>query len=272
MLSFLVIAPVVLPLLPDAPQPLILGLNPRFVWLMVVFIAAIDLAAYLFVRFYGAQRGYLLAGAMGGLVSSTATTVSMSNKTRATPEVHRAAGMAIVVASTIMLGRLLLEVTVVNREILPLLVAPIALMVAATVAVAWFVFRGRGAEPVEPPRVRNPFRIMPALVFGLFFAAVILATEWLHARFGASGVYAAALVSGLVDVDAVTLSLSRLAGEDKISQAVAAGILLVAASNSAFKIGVILLMGTRRLAGSVALCLGGAILVATGFVIWFGMG
>lgn len=262
-LLFLVVAFVVLPLLPNRSIDALLGLNPRFVWMMVTLVSAIDLVAYLFVKAFATRRGHFLAGVVGGLVSSTATTVSMSRRTRAQPVMHWLVRIGIVVASAVMLVRMLFEVAAVHPNLLRLVAPPLMLMLAwmVTVVVVWL--RRPLDESAEGPLARNPFRLAPALIFGGFFAAVLILTEWLGSSFGDAGIYGAALASGLVDVDAVTLTLARLAAEGNIADSVAAtGILLVVASNFLFKIGIILLMGTRRLAGGAAIALGAAPVVA----------
>lgn len=258
MLTFLVIALVVLPLLPNEELDILLGLNPRFVWMMVVFVSGIDLAAYILFKAFGA-RGFLVAGAVGGLVSSTATTVSMSNKTRAVPDLQRFAALAIVLASAIMLVRVLLLVGVVNRRLVPLVLPAIAVMAIILGLGSWVLFRGSRQPAPDGPTVKNPFRLTPALVFGAFFAVILLGTEWSFEEFGALGVYGAALVSGIVDVDAMTISLAQLSHQGKLAaSSAAAGILLVSASNFFFKVGIAFFLGTRRLARSAGIALGGA--------------
>lgn len=262
MLAFLVVALVVLPLLPDRGLDGLLGLNPRFVWTMVVLVSAIDLAAFLFVRAFATKRGHLLAGVVGGLVSSTAVTVSMARRSRSEPE--RLLRIGIVAASTVMLARMLLEIAVVDLGLLRLAALPLLVVAAwcAGVLALWL----RKPIPEDGHRdggPRNPFRLTPALLFGLAFAAVLLATGWLNGRLGDAGVYGAALVSGVVDVDALTLSVARLSSTGELAPAVAArAIVLVAASNFAFKLAILLAVGKQRLALDVALALGAAPLVA----------
>lgn len=262
-LVFLVVALVVLPLLPNEPIDRLLGLNPRFVWTMVVFVSAMDLASYLFVRAFATRRGNLLAGVVGGLVSSTAATVSMARRTRAEPTQHAVLRIGIVAASVVMLARMVIEVAVVHPPLLALVGLPLAALAAwcALVIAAWL--RRPMAEDGAGPGPRNPFRLTPALLFGAAFAAILLATTWIHEGFGDAGVYGAAVLSGFVDVDAVTLTMARLAATGALSPGVAgAGILLVAASNFCFKVGLVLALGTRRLALGVGTALLAAPLVA----------
>lgn len=270
-LSFLVIALVVLPLLPNREAGWLLGLNPRFVWTMVVFVAAIDLAAYLFVKVFATGRGQLLAGVVGGLVSSTATTVSLSRRARLRPELGSWLAVGIIVASGVMLLRMALEVAALNPGLLRQVGPPLGILFAWCALVTAALLRKQPAVDGNGDGPRNPFRLTPALAFGLFFAAVLLATRWLNDTLGDAGIYVAAIVSGLVDVDAVTLSLARLEADGAIaSNAATAGILLVAASNFCFKVALVLALGTRRVAWRTGIALLGAPLVA-GVVLALGV-
>lgn len=268
-LSFLVIALVVLPLLPNREVGALLGLNPRFVWTMVVFVAAIDLVAYLFVKAFATKRGNLLAGVVGGLVSSTATTVSMSRRARAQPELNAWLAVGIIVASTVMLARMALEIAALNPDLL-LRVGPLlAIVFGWCTFVVVMLLRRHPKSNGEGDGPRNPFRLTPALAFGLFFATVLLVTDWLQESLGDAGVYVASLVSGLVDVDAVTLSLASLEASGAIAPSVAtAGILLVAASNFCFKVALMLIVGTRGVAWRAATALAAAPLVAAAALAW----
>ena len=268
-LAFLVIAIVVLPLLPNRELDALLGLNPRFVWTMVVFVAAIDLVAYLFVKVFATKRGNLLAGVVGGLVSSTATTASMSRRARAQPELNSWLAVGIIVASIVMLVRMTLEIAALNPALLVHVGPALAIVCAWCSLVVVMLLRKNPDSNGEGAGPRNPFRLTPALAFGAFFAAVLLVTEWLQHTMGDAGIYVAALVSGLVDVDAMTISLARLESSGTIQPAVAsAGILLVAASNFCFKVALMLMVGTRGVAWRAATALVAAPLVAAGALAW----
>ena len=268
MLTFLVVALVVLPLLPDRSIGWLLGLNPRFVWMMVVFVSAIDLAAFLFVRAFATQRGHLLAGVVGGLVSSTAATVSLARRTRAQPHMVHLFRIGIVVASVVMLIRMMVEVAVVDRSLLPRVVVPLALVAAWCAAVVGVWLRRPMPSGEEGNGPRNPFRLMPALAFGLAFAAILVVTSRLGEAYGHAGVYGAAVLSGLVDVDAITMSLARLAATGELDRGVAASaIVVVAASNLSFKVALVAALGTRRLTAAAALAFAAAPAIAVAFLL-----
>jgi uncharacterized membrane protein (DUF4010 family) len=265
--KFILVVLVVFPLLPDRELAVLSGLNPRYVWLMVVFVTGLSFVAYVLSRTIGARRGIALTGILGGFVSSTATTVSMAERASDTPSLYRLCAFSTIVASIVMFPRALVEVAVINRDLLPLVAVPLLGMTAVGTVVATGIYwRAATGEAIETS-IDNPFRLGPALLFGAVFAVVLLVSETAHAQLGSSGVYATAFVSGLADVDAITLTLSTLAAEEAITQDVAAtGIVLGAVANTLVKVGLAWLLGTRRLGQLVLAVLGVVSAVGLGFV------
>jgi uncharacterized membrane protein (DUF4010 family) len=255
--KFILVVLVVLPALPDRSLDVLYGLNPRFVWLMVVFVTGLGFVAYLLGRFLGPERGIALTGVVGGFVSSTATTVSMAEKTRQNATLYHACAFAVVIASIVMFPRALVEVAVVAPGLLPSAVVPLGAMTAVgAIAAVVLYWRTVTDESVEPGELRNPFRLRPALLFGAIFAAVLLVSEYANEWLGASGVYATAFVSGLADVDAMTITLSRLAAEGTISTEIATtGIVIAAIANTAVKAALAWILGTAELGRLVSIVL-----------------
>ncbi|MFD1587696.1 MgtC/SapB family protein [Halorientalis brevis] len=252
---------VVLPVLPNRELAVIGGLNPQFVWLMVVFVSGLGFVAYLLTLAIGTERGIILTGVLGGFVSSTATTVSMAERTAENPSLYRVAGVAAVIAATVMFPRALVEVAVVNPALLPHAAVPMLVMTVvaavATVALYWY---SDESEAIDT-EMTNPFRLRSALFFGALFAAVLLVSEYANAWFGSRGIYVTAFLSGLADVDAMTLSLSKLAAEGSVSPDVATtGIVIAAIANTLVKAGLTWVLGTRRLGRRVTAVLGVAAL------------
>lgn len=260
--KFVVVVLVVYPLLPDRGVDLLLGLNPRYVWLMVVLVSGLSFAAYLLGELVGQRRGLVLTGALGGFVSSTATAVSMAERTREAPEIYRVTGFAAVLASIVMFPRALVEVAVVNPALLPVVAVPLGLMTLAGAAMGTFVYwRTRRTETVEAA-IENPFHLRTALAFGALFAVVLLVTEYANAALGVSGVYGTAFVSGLADVDAMVLSLSTLSAQGEVTADVATtGIVIAAVANTAVKAAITWVLGTRALGKLVVSILGAVALV-----------
>ncbi|MFD1598695.1 MgtC/SapB family protein [Halobellus rarus] len=256
--KFILIVLVVLPSLPDRSMDVLYGLNPRFVWLMVVFVTGLGFVAYVLGSVLGAERGIALTGVVGGFVSSTATTVSMAGKTAQNETLYRICAFAVVTASIVMFPRALVEVSVVNPALLPAVALPLGVMTGVgAVSAALLYWRTATDEPIEADELKNPFRLRPALVFGAVFAVVLLVSEYANQWFGASGIYATAFFSGLADVDAMTITLSRLAAQGTVSTEVATtGIVIAAIANTLVKAGLALFLGTYRLGRLVSIVLG----------------
>jgi uncharacterized membrane protein (DUF4010 family) len=265
--KFILVVLVVLPSLPDRSMDVLLGLNPRFVWLMVVFVTGLGFVAYLLGQFLGPEQSIALTGIVGGFVSSTATTVSMAEKSVANETLYHVCAFAVVVSSIIMFPRALIEVAVVNPDLLASVAPPLLVMTAVGVVAAGVLYwRTAAEETVEPEALENPFRLRPALAFGLIFAVVLLVSEYANEWLGTSGVYATAFLSGLADVDAMTITLSRLAAEGTVSTDVATtGIVIAAIANTLVKGGLAWVLGSSRLGRLVAVVLGAV--VVTGLVV-----
>jgi uncharacterized membrane protein (DUF4010 family) len=267
-MQLVLLALVILPILPDRAMGPYGVLNPFQVWWMVVLIVGLSLAGYVAYKLFGAGAGTVLAGALGGLISSTATTVSYARRTKESPEISRLAALVVMIASTVVFARVLAEVAIVAPGQLWALGPPIGAMLGVAVVVsiaAWLVGRDHDAEP---PKQGNPAELKSALVFGALYAAVLLAVAWARDRFGTAGLYAVAAISGLTDVDAITLSTARLTEQGDV----AAGegwraILLAALSNLVFKAGIVAALGSRRLFGRIAVLFGLAL--AGGAAIWW---
>lgn len=246
--KFVIVALVVLPLLPDAELDVLFGLNPRFVWLMVVFVTGLSFVAYVLSRVFGANRGIALTGLLGGFVSSTATTVSMANRTSETRGLYDICAFATVIAAIVMFPRALIEVAVVNRSLLPHVLLPLSAMTVVGALIAGIVYHRTSREDDVETDIQNPLQLRPAIFFGGLFAVVLLGTEYANVWLGASGIYATAFISGLADVDAITLTLSKLAADGVLEPEVATtGIVIAAVMNTLMKAGLAWVMGTRQL-------------------------
>lgn len=255
-LQFGVLSMVVLPLLPDQGYGPHAALNPYQIWLMVVLISGVSLAGYLALRVAGPRHGAALVGIFGGLVSSTATTLAYSRRCRGAPELLPVAGLVVVLASTVVPLRILL-LTAVSA---PALVRPLAGALApgalAGAVVAFMLWRrqaGGGGE-VPVPDVANPTELRASLAFGALYGVVLLLSSWFSHAFGSSGLYGLALISGLSDVDAITLSSLRLQTLGRIgpNEAMTA-IVLALAANTTLKLALSALIGGRALARRAAL-------------------
>jgi uncharacterized membrane protein (DUF4010 family) len=248
-LQFLVVTFIVLPILPDRGYGPYEVLNPRNLWLMVVLVSGIGLASYVALRVAGERHGVLATGILSGLLSSTAATVLYARRSVESPAMERLAFAVVPLANLVPLGRIALFAAVLAPPILYDLAPVLGAALAAGLAVAAFAMRrGAAGEALPIPQSRNPAELGTALRFGALYAVVLLLSAWLSDLAGERGLYAAALSSGLVDVDPIALSSLNLAAEGRLTSASAvAAVGLAYVSNVAFKLAV-LLWFNRRLA------------------------
>ncbi len=244
-LQFAVVTFVVLPLLPDLAFGPYGALNPRHIWSMVVLISGVSLAGYVALRLVGAQHGAILLGLLGGLVSSTATTLAYSRYAKRESNLTGLAVTVISTANLVLLVRLTVFAAVVAPGTLAILAPVLAMaLVAGMAAYAYGRRRDNAGLELTTPDISNPAELHIALSFAAMYAAVLLLSAWLADLVGSIGVYMVALVSGLTDVDAITLSSLRLYGLGTLSgYQLTLAVVLALAANAAFKLGIVRVVG-----------------------------
>ncbi len=256
-MQLVLLALVVLPVLPDATFGPFAVFNPREMWLMAVLIVGLSLGGYIALKFLGENAGIVAGGLLGGLISSTATTVSWSRRTRDHPEASRAAGLVILIASTVVYGRVLVEIAAVARPFLRAAAPPILALGAAMAAAAaalWLVSRGREPVSVEG---QQPADLKTAFTFAALYIVVLFAVSYAQQRAGTGGLYLVSALSGLTDVDAITLSVARLVGSEQIDPAQGWRLIVVALlSNLVFKGAMAAMLGDGRLRRWILLLFG----------------
>ena len=249
LLQFAVLSLVILPVVPNHGYGPYGALNPYHLWLMVVLISAVSLAGYVAWRLLGGKGPVLLLGALGGLVSSTATTLVYSRGARGKPELEGTAATVILLANLVVLLRLSVLAVAVMPSILPTMLPVMLAGLAATLPVAWMTWRRHHeGEAMENPELTNPTDLPVALGFGVAYAVILVAAAWLNDLAGVAGVYAVALVSGLTDVDAISLSSFRLFGDGRVPAPGAVMAIVVAlCSNAVVKASIVFVAGGRSL-------------------------
>ena len=245
---------ILLPLLPDRELARWFPVNPREVWLLTILIAALSFAGYVAIRFAGPKLGVLLSGLAGGLVSSTAVTLNMARLARQHRAREKLFAAAIMLASAVMMLRVLVVVGVVNIELVRILAVPLVLAALAQAAVAGVLGNwARDDAPVEEPlTLKNPFDLGVVLEFGALLALIMALAKGLAAWAGSEGAFALAAVSGLVDVDAISLSMARLAPVSLNADSAAFAILIAVTANSLSKVALATTAGGVRLAQHLA--------------------
>lgn len=267
-LKLLLISVVMLPLLPNAAMGPGGVLNPREIWWMVVMIASISFVGYFAIRVAGTQKGILFTSLFAGLSSSTALTLHFARQSAKTPELSPQYAAGILIACGTMFPRILVYCLVINKTLLPSLVWPVVTMTALLYAPAWLIWR-RNAQEVhvsQPTMNQNPLDLSSALVFGFLLTAILLLGEFLKNAFGDAGIFALAATSGVADVDAITLSLTRMSNDGLAMGTAVLGIVVAAAVNNLVKSGMAWSIGNRHtgmlVAGPMVLSLLAGLLVA----------
>lgn len=250
-LKFAVISLIILPLLPNAafgPPPLDV-INPYKIWLMVVLIAGLNFLGYVLVKVFGSEHGLVVTGILGGLVSSTAVTLSFSQRSREEPAMSSAFVLAIVVAWTIMFLRVVVIVGMVNRSLAGDLGLALGVMAAAGLLISLILWQrtrshGRGVVTAGP----NPFELGEAVKFGLLFGVVTVVAKAAEVYLGETGLYIAGAVAGLTDVDAISLSMANRAAAEPANLTIAARTIVIAVvSNTLMKTGMAVFLGAPAL-------------------------
>jgi uncharacterized membrane protein (DUF4010 family) len=246
-----IIALVIYPLLPETPMGPWGVLNPRQIWLLVVMVSLIGYVGYILIRILGAERGLSMTGILGGLVSSTAVTSSMAADVKENREILPSAVFATAIASCTMFPRILFIVLVVNRDLFFALLPHMLLMTLVGSSLAYLLVRKSGPAGKDV-KVKDPFRIIPALKFGAFFAFVLIVSKLFSLYFGTAGIYASGVVSGLADVDAITLTMASLAQSTLAGNVAVTTIVLAAITNTLVKLTIAYVLGTREFGDSMA--------------------
>ncbi|WP_419570477.1 MgtC/SapB family protein [Rheinheimera sp.] len=258
MLKLLIASFIVLPLLPNQAIDPWQALNPYKLWLLVILISALSLVGYLAVRSLGSVKGSAVTGLTGGLVSSTAATLSFARSSKQQSDELAADHLAggILLSWAVMFLRVLLICSALYLPLLQQLAWSLGLMalLCATAAVLLFWHGNSRLAPVATARlpVQNPFSLWSAIQFGLLFAGVLLAVKLVEHYLPGQGVLWLSALAGLTDVDAISLSMADFAGRQQQAQLAAQAILLACVSNTLVKTAMVLVSGSRSLAAKIA--------------------
>ncbi|MGD2061782.1 MAG: DUF4010 domain-containing protein, partial [Acidimicrobiia bacterium] len=273
-LKFAVVAALALPLLPDqtyGPSPWN-AVSPYNVGLMVVFISGLSFVGYVLIQLVGAERGVGLTSLLGGLVSSTAVTMTLAERSRSHRSMSSLLGLGVLLAWVIMFGRILVLVGVVNVGLLASVWLPITAGGAVAGAWAFWLHTRQSTEAAgggDSRTFTNPFRLGPAIQFGLLYGLVLIGSKALSDWLGATGIYAGAIMSGVADVDAITLSMAKLSrGTGVVGDEVAANaIVFAAASNTIVKTAIVWVTGSPGIRKAIAPGAIGVVIVSVGLVL-----
>jgi uncharacterized membrane protein (DUF4010 family) len=222
---------------------------------MVVFVSGIGFSGYVLMKVLGPSRGINLTGILGGLASSTATTISLSTASREHPAMSAYYARAVVLASSVMIPRVMLLVLVIYPPLLPVVSLPLAAMLVSGLVIIFILQRKKSTTESDLERsinLANPLKLSTAIKFGLVFAVVLIIIEFAQESFGSIGVYFASATAGLTDVDAITLSVSRLVRNAQMDFKVAGiAIVIAAIMNTISKGAIVYFTGSQELRRTV---------------------
>ncbi len=217
-LKFLIVTAVLYPLLPNHAYTF-LKINPKSIWLMVILISSISFSAYFATKIFGAEKGILATAIFGGLISSTAVTLAFSKRSKELPEMSRELAYGIVLASTIMFLRQFFVLLIINFSIAKQFFAfSILLFLTGILFVLRKSTKQKGDVPVS---FVNPYELSYAIMFGVFYAVILIISRLSNHYFGSLGVYFVGFISGAADVDPITISMGQLSKSGVIAEHVA---------------------------------------------------
>lgn len=262
-MQFVLIALVILPLLPDKTFDTYNVINPQQIWLMVVLITGISLGSFSVQKIMGPRSGLFLSGIFGGLISSTAATVTLSRlSTRISdPKILLP---SIIIASTAAFIRILVEVFLVAPSAFRTILAPISIlfifMLAQSIVSSLLTKHDESSH--QQLESENPSQLKAAIVFGLLYAVILYVSAWARANFGNEGLYVVSFISGLIDVDAITITTSRLMQDGMIGSELGwRSIMIAFLSNLTFKAGLVFMFAKSYLKIQIGIYFGMAIAV-----------
>ncbi len=268
-LKLAVISAIILPVLPNqaiGPPPFDV-LNPFKIWLIVVFISAINFLGYVLIKIIGPEQGIGLTGFLGGMVSSTSVTLSLSERSRRDAWLARPFSLAIIIAWTVMFARVIIYVGILSRPLLAEIWLPLAAAGLLGLGYTWILSRSQkvSSESKEKMEFSNPLDLWAAIKFGMIYAVILLVARSAQIFFGDTGILISSVLAGLADVDAITLSLTELTRSNEIGLEIAGlAVVLAAMSNTAVKGGIVLMTGHQNLRKAI---LPGLFIILTAAII-----
>jgi uncharacterized membrane protein (DUF4010 family) len=265
-MQFVLITMVILPVLPNQAFDPYESLNPRNIWMMVVLIVGISLAGYFLYKFAGDKTGALLGGVLGGLISSTATTLSYARMAGKNAAIEKLALFIVVTASAVSMLRVLFEISVVAPGSFMEFIFPLGIELFIMIVMAAILFLGHRKEKIRLNEHGNPAELKSAVIFALLYGGISFASAFTLDKFGNDALYVVSIISGLTDLDAITLSTAKMTEENNITPSLGWRLVMVAAiSNMVFKAGLVMALGSPYLRRRVPIFFG--LLIISGITI-----
>lgn len=246
---FVVIALLILPFLPDKNYAPFNVINPREIGWVVVLTSGIGFVGYILMKFLGADRGILLTGIFGGMVSSTVVTWTFSKKSKEAPSLSSNYAMGIFAAATVMIVRVAVLVFIFNKALLEGLIVPLMILLFTGLGVTYFFYNKKTSNErfTEALPLGQPLNIRDALFFGVLYTGILILVSYASSEYGDKGIYLSSAISALTDIDAITISVSKLGRDTLATLTAQIAIILAAISNTVVKIGLALWNGSPLL-------------------------
>lgn len=275
-LKLAVISAIVLPVLPNqpiGPAPFDV-FNPFKIWLIVVFISAINFLGYVLIKVIGPEQGIGLTGLLGGMVSSTGVTLSLCERSRRDSWLARSFSLAIILAWTVMFARVIIYVGILSPPLLAKIWLPLAVAGVLGVGYTWVLTRSQKPSEQEKQTMEfsNPLDLWAAIKFGLLYAVILVVARTAQIYFGDTGILVSSVLAGLADVDAITLSLTELTKNNEVGLEIAGlAVVLAAMSNTVVKGSIVIFAGHPNLRkailpGFLLILAAGVLLAALTFI------
>ncbi|HDO27410.1 MAG TPA: DUF4010 domain-containing protein [Bacteroidetes bacterium] len=247
--KFLAISGIILPLLPHKIMTDVIPISPFKFWLVVVVVSALSYLSYLLKKFIFPKNGMLITGFLGGMYSSTATTLVLARKSKQPDMALNQVSASIILATGMMFIRIYILILIFNQALARLLILPFAILTVITFAVSWLLFKfgktGKNTE-LTGHKHKNPLEFKTALLFAVLFVLFAIVTKYVLETFGAQGLDVLSLVVGVTDIDPFLMSL--FTGKYQIElQEIARATLIAVSSNNLMKLGYALVLGNTSI-------------------------
>lgn len=253
-IKFVAVVFVILPLLPNKNYGPLEAINPYTIWLIVVLISGISFLSYIAVKIAGTKRGIGLGGFFGGLISSTAVSVSFSESSNKSKKIVNPFVLGILIACSAMFFKVLVEVAFVNAAILPNLLLPLTMMGILGFILAgyfWFINKEGKDEHYSDKdlNLKSPLQLGSAIQFALLLTALLFVSSYVSKYYGSGGIYLTSFFTGLLDVDAITVSMANLSLTGAVSQSTAVTAITIATMTNTFSKALIVVFVASRKVG-----------------------
>lgn len=234
-IKFALITLIILPILPNKTYDPFDVINPQKIWYLVVLIAGVSFVGYVLFKVIGNKRGIQLLSILGGIASSTAVTLSFTSLSKEHKQLSKSYAAGILMASSIMFPRVILIIAVLNIELALKITVPFLIFFIAGIAFSSILWKRTKTKAVEKVKIKNPFKVLFAVKFGILFAIILFISSAAQYYFGDKGIYLSSIFAGFADVDAIVLSLTQLTKQNLSIDSAAIGIVIAATANSFVK-------------------------------------